>query len=62
MDKLAKSTQASDFLGEAADKEKGARVLPIDEALSMAIHHNRTYLTQKEMIYLQALNLTLIRH
>lgn len=59
---LAKSNQRTDFLGvEGARKEKGADVLKLADALELAIKHNRTYLTRKETIYLQALELTLAR-
>ena len=59
---LAKSNQRTDFLGkEGARAEKGAEVLKLADALELAIKHNRNYLTRKETIYLQALELTLIR-
>lgn len=59
---LAKSHQRSDFLGEEGQRlEKGAEVLEMSDALELAIKHNRNYLTRKETIYLQALELTLAR-
>lgn len=59
---LAKSNQRTDFLGvEGARAEKGADVLALADALELAIKHNRSYLTRKESIYLQALELTLAR-
>ncbi len=59
---LAKSNQRSDFLGKnGAEAEKGAEVLELADALELAIKHNRTYLTSKETIYLEALALTLAR-
>lgn len=59
---LAKSNRRIDFLGEsAARSEKGADVLELADTLELAIKHNRNYLTRKETIYLQALDLTLAR-
>ncbi len=59
---LAKSNQRTDFLGEeGARAEKGADVLTLADSLQLAIKHNRNYLTRKETIYLQALELTLAR-
>lgn len=59
---LAKSNQRTDFLDEeGARAEKGADVLKLADALELAIKHNRNYLTRKETIYLQALELTLAR-
>lgn len=61
LEKLTAGGEASEFLGKLADAEVGARVLPLADALEMAIKYNRTYLTRKEVIYLQALDLTLAR-
>lgn len=59
---LVKSNQRTDFLGEnGARAEKGADVLKLADTLELAIKHNRNYLTRKETIYLQALQLTLAR-
>jgi outer membrane protein TolC len=49
------------FLGDFASYEKGAKVLTLDESLATGIRHSREYLTTKESLYLQALDLTLAR-
>lgn len=50
------------FLGEAAANEAGAHVISLEQALSLAVLHNREYQNQKEALYLAALSLTLERH
>ena len=59
---LKKNAEAAEFLGKAAKSEIGGRVMPLENALDLAINYNRTYIAQKEMIYLQTLELTLARH
>ncbi|HRI86893.1 MAG TPA: TolC family protein [Candidatus Hydrogenedentes bacterium] len=54
--------EAADFLGEAAQTEVGAQVLTLEDCLRIAVTHSRTYQNQKELLYLQALSLTLDRH
>ncbi|NOX98593.1 MAG: TolC family protein [Verrucomicrobia bacterium] len=62
LENLVKSNQRSDFLGKSGERaEKGADILALADALELAIKHNRTYLTSKETIYLEALALTLAR-
>jgi len=56
-----KSTGA-EFLGKLSSKERGARVLSLDEAMDTGIHHGREYLNQKEVVFLSALDLTLARY
>lgn len=58
---LAKNTTTVDFLGERAYIEKNARVISLADALNFAVHRNRNYLLQKEVVYLSALDLTLTR-
>lgn len=58
---LAPNSQTDSFLGEFASYEQGAKVLTLDEALATGIRHSRDYLTTKESLYLQALDLTLAR-
>ncbi|HYG23677.1 MAG TPA: TolC family protein [Verrucomicrobiae bacterium] len=53
---------AADFLGTDGTNEIGAHILPLDEALKVAVRHNRTYQLRKEQLYLSALSLTLARH
>ncbi len=62
MDDLPTVSQIDAFLGEYATNDVGSRVLPLNRALEIAVKNSRTYQTQKETLYLEALNLTLIRH
>ena len=62
LEDLKKNAGAAEFLGKAAKSEIGGRVVPLEDALELAINYNRTYVAQKEMIYLQTLELTLARH
>ena len=49
------------FLGKTGQSEVGARVVSLEAALELATAYNRRYLTQKEDLYLQALDLSLAR-
>ncbi len=62
LDEFRKNTKSADFLGNRSHVENGARVVPLDKALGMGVVHNRTYRTQKEALFLEALDLTLVRH
>lgn len=61
LDKLEKSFASEAFLGERAHIEKGARKIDLADALRFAVTHNRAYRGEKELVYLSALDLTLIR-
>ena len=61
MEELRKSMTKEEFLGDRAFVEENARIINLAKALDLAVHRNRTYLTQKETVYLAALNLTLTR-
>lgn len=56
------STNAPEYLGEGGKLEAGARVLRLDDALKIAVHHSRDYQNHKEQLYLSALSLALERH
>ncbi len=62
LDNLPLAGDPPEFLGEAAESEKGARVVSLEKALELAVQHNRSYQAQKESVYLNALGLTLDRH
>lgn len=62
LEELRKLTSNAEFLGDRAHVEKSARVVPLHEALSLAVTHNRDYRSRKELLYLQALDLTLVRN
>ena len=51
-----------DFFGPDGAREKGARVVSLEKALEIASKQSRTYQNRKELLYLQALSLTLDRH
>lgn len=61
MEELRKNMKKEEFLGERAHLETDARVVSLADALDFAVHRNRNYLLQKEVVYLAALNLTLTR-
>jgi outer membrane protein TolC len=61
LEELRKNMKKEEFLGDRAYLEENARVVSLAEALDYAVHRNRTYLVQKETVYLAALNLTLVR-
>jgi outer membrane protein TolC len=61
LEELRKNMKKEEFLGDRAFLEENARVVSLAEALEFAVHRNRSYLVQKETVYLAALNLTLIR-
>lgn len=58
---LEKNLKTVDFLGDRAFIEKEARVVSLADALDFAVHRNRNYLLQKEVVFLSALDLTLTR-
>lgn len=59
---LEAGAKAFEFLAEAGKTEAGAQVISLENALRIAVTHSRTYQNQKELLYLQALALTLDRH
>jgi outer membrane protein TolC len=62
LDGFAISTNAPNYLGEGGQREVGARILRLDDALDIAVHHSRDYQNHKEQLYLSALSLALARH
>ncbi|HSJ02494.1 MAG: TolC family protein [Verrucomicrobium sp.] len=62
LEELRKNTTTAEFLGDRAVVEKNGRVIPLHEALGLAVKHNRDYQARKELLFLQALDLTLVRH
>jgi len=52
---------SAEYLGEMASFERGAKVLSLDEALEASVSYGREYLTRKESVFLNALDLTLAR-
>src|SRR5437868_993101 len=62
LERLPVTTNVFDFLGPDAEREVGAHVLSLEEALLVAVRRNRPYQLRKEQLYLTALRLTLARH
>ncbi|MBI5383274.1 MAG: TolC family protein [Verrucomicrobia bacterium] len=58
---LPTATDKAEFLGAEAS-ERGARVLSLEQSLQLAVRHSRLYQSRKELVYLEALNLTAARH
>ncbi|MFV1995690.1 MAG: TolC family protein [Verrucomicrobiales bacterium] len=60
---LRKRAKTPDFLGDVvAALEEDATIITLAEALEIAVTHSREYRQRKEDLYLQALDLTLIRY
>lgn len=55
-------TNVPDFLGPDGERERGARVLRLEDALAVAVEHSRAYQSRKEQLYLAALSASFSRH
>src|SRR5258707_1467086 len=62
LERFPVATNAHDFLGTDGERERGARVLKLEDVLALAISYSRAYQSRKEQLYLSALSLTLERH
>lgn len=62
LDHLPRNTNAVEFLGTDGEREFGARVVSLEDALLTAVKNNRAYQSRKEQLYITALNLTLARY
>lgn len=62
LDSLPLTTNVQEFLGPDGERERGARVLRLEDALLLAVRHSRAYQNRKEQLYLSGLALTLARH
>jgi len=62
LDGLPVRTHVEEFLGPDGEREQGARVLRLEDALALAVTHSRAYQARKEQLYLSALALALTRH
>ena len=56
------STNVLEALGPDGERERGARVLRLDDALAIAVEHSRAYQSRKEDLYLSALGVAAVRH
>lgn len=61
LENLEKNFSTEAFLGDRAHIEKGARKLNLAGALGYGVSRNRSYLGEKELVFLNALDLTLTR-
>ena len=61
LDSLHVSEGAPEFLGESQWVEEGASIVTLEEALKLAFNNNRNYQSEREFVYLAALDLTLDR-
>lgn len=61
MSEMVKKTQTPEFLGERKFVERDASQLTLAKALGLGVERNRGYLRRKEVVYLDALSLTLTR-
>ncbi|MEK7683874.1 MAG: TolC family protein [Verrucomicrobiota bacterium] len=55
-------TNSDASLGPAGEAERGARIISLEKALEIAVKNSRTYQNRKEILYLEALDLTLARY
>ena len=62
LDSLPSSEKVEKFVGTENELEQGARVLSLESALAIGVKHAREYQSQKELLYLRALDLALARH
>ncbi len=62
LDGVPLSTNVPDFLGPDGERERGARILRLEDALDIAVKYSRAYQSRKEQLYLSALSLTSARH
>jgi len=62
LDSLPANTNVAEFLGPDGERERGARVLKLEDALALAVQRSRAYQFRKEQLYLSGLSLALTRH
>jgi outer membrane protein TolC len=61
LEDLGLAPEPGEFLGAEAAAERGARVLDLATALELSVHQSREFQTRREMLYLEALDLSLAR-
>jgi len=62
LDEFPVATNVLDALGPHGQRERGARILRLEDALAIAVQHSRVYQSRKEQLYLSGLALMLARH
>jgi hypothetical protein len=53
LEHLPQVSQAEEAFGAESKMEIGARIINLEQALDLAVKHNRSYLSRKEQLYLQ---------
>ena len=61
LEQLPVSDEPEEAFGPEATNQIGARILTLEQALEIAVNQSRQYQNQKEIVFLQALSLTLAR-
>jgi outer membrane protein TolC len=62
LENLPVAKGGEEFFGPGGDKEKGAKIISLKNALEIATKESRDYQAEKEKLYAEALSLTLARH
>lgn len=62
LESLPSYLQTNDYFGPEREIEIGARVISLEQALAFGVTQSPVYQTQKEIVFLEALNYTLARH
>jgi outer membrane protein TolC len=55
-------TTAEEAFGAEAELERGAQIISLEKALEIAVYHSRIYQAAKEQLFLQSLQLSLVRN
>ncbi len=61
LESLPTAPEPEDFLGTEAEVERGARVLDLDTAMELSVRQSREFQGRRELLYLEALDLSLAR-
>ncbi len=62
MSRFPNGGSGSEYLGVMAAQERGAKVLTLADSLETGVTYGRSYLNEKETVFLSALDLTLARY
>lgn len=61
LENLPLAAEPEEFLGTEAEVERGARVLDLDTAMELSVRQSREFQGRRELLYLEALDLSLAR-
>lgn len=59
---LPVTTTTDEAFGAEAELERGAHIITLEKALEIAVNHSRIYQARKEVLFLEALQLSLVRN